>query len=120
MNKLYESWLESSATLKTIKAEELKLRNKIIDGIITDQVKGIFHFKKGHYQINIGMGISQSLDESVLDTIYDDMTDLEKNCVKYKASLVAKEMKELDGSESLFEAITEKPRQPTLKIEVIE
>lgn len=120
MNKLYDSWLEASSKLKHFKAEELKLRNKIVDALITNEVKGSIKFKKGNYNIVVGLGINQSLDEPVLDTIYDELTDLEKNCIKYKASLIAKEMKELDGSEKLFQAITEKPRQATLKIEPID
>ena len=118
--ELYDEWLDSKMLLARYKASELELRNKIIDSFINDEVVGTLKFNKGEYKITIGLSLNNKLDESELDTIYNELSDKEKSCIKYTPSLIAKEFKELSGMEKLFEVITIKPRQPTLKIDVLE
>ena len=115
--EMYDSWLDAKMNLAKYKKQEIELRNKIIDSFLTNETSGTLKFNKGNYKITIGLSLNNSLDESVLDTIYQGLSDEEKNCILYKPSLIAKEFKLLSGNESLFEAITIKPRQPTLKIE---
>jgi len=117
---LYNDWLTAKKNLTKFKTDELKLRNEIIQTFIDNEVSGNLKFQKGHYKITIGLSLNNQLDESVLNTIWEDLSDEEKNCIKYKPSLIAKDFKELSGNEKLFEAITIKPRQSTLKIEVLE
>jgi len=116
--ELYKNWMDSKLELSKYKKLELKLRNEIIDSKITDEIEGSIKFKEGTYDITIGLGINNSLDESVLDTIWDNLSEKEKECIKYKPGLVAKFFKDLHGTENLFEAITQKPRQGTLAIKV--
>ncbi len=118
MKNIYDKWLYSKKKLAEYKKTELELRDKIIDAFADGQVKGTLKFADGDYKIKIGLGINQSLDEGTLDTIWKKLSSKEQNCVKYKPSLIAKEMKLLDGNELLFEAITEKPRQATLEIDI--
>lgn len=117
-SELYDNWLEAKKNLAKFKSSELELRNKIIQSFIEDQVSGTVKVKKGAYSITIGLSLNNSLDEDVLDTIWSELTESEKGCIKTKPSLIAKELNNLTGHEKLFEAITVKPRQPTLKISI--
>ena len=118
--ELYDKWLDSKNLLARYKASELELRNKIIDSFVEDEVEGTLKFNKGEYKITIGLSLNNKLDEPELNIMYDELSDKEKACIKYTPSLIAKEFKTLSGMEKIFEAITIKPRQPTLKIDVPE
>jgi len=117
---LYEEWLKAKVDLSDMKSKELELRNQIIESIISNEVDGNIKKVLDGYKITVGVTIRNTIDEPVLDSIYSSLSDEEKNCVKFKPSLVAKDMKLLDGSESLWEAIITKPGQNTLKIDRIE
>lgn len=116
MRNLYDEWLHSKNEADRWKRTELELRNDVVAEFIKENEFGSFKFDDEEYLIKIVKGLSKSLDEATLETIKPNLSDEELNCLKYKPSLVAKELKELTGHELLFEAITEKPRQATLKI----
>jgi len=118
MNNLYEEWLDVKKDLAEAKKRELTLRNDIIESLNNDnQLTGSLKLEEDGYKIAIGFVIRNAIDEPVLNTIYEGLSEQEKNCIKFKPGLVAKEMKELEGNESIWEAIISKPGQPTLKIE---
>lgn len=119
MKNIYDKWIEIKNKLAELKREELELRNEIIDAFTDKNTysEGTLKFNEGEYNLTIGIGINRRIDESVLDNIYDDLTEEEKAVIKFKPSLVMKEYKNLSGDEKLFEAIIERPSQPTLKIE---
>ena len=117
---IYEEWLDAKHNLNCYKKEELRLRNEIIESKIKEQTQGNYKFIEGNFKLTIGLGIRNVIDEAELDTIYNDLPEDQKYAVKYKPSLVAKEFNKLNGTELLFSAITQKPSQATLKIEVNE
>lgn len=119
MNK-YDQWLLSVKKLKEEKQTELRLRNEIIDSLNIKKVQGTLKFTKGDYRLKVGLVVNKSIDESILDSISSKLSDKEKACLRYKPSLKAKELKELEGKEKLFECITEKPGQATLEIDLYE
>jgi len=118
INELYSDWLQEKKNLSESKKKELELRSQIIDSLITNETKGVFKFTEGGVKLTVGLGTRMNIDISVLDTLMSELSDQEKECVKYLPNLVAKEMKKLKGDELLFEAIIEKPSLPTLKIEI--
>jgi len=119
MNEIIEEWLEIKEILDAAKKEELELRNKVIESFGSSQVSGAETIKKDGWKITIGHTIRSTLDESVLNTIYQTLPDKEKNCIKFKPGLVSQELKKLDGTEMLYEAIITKPGQNTLSIKCI-
>jgi len=117
---IYKEWLEVNHTLDSIKKKELRLRNEIIELKTKKGEYGIFKMKQGKFNLTINRGIRSTIDEAVLDTIYDEFTEEEKAVLLYKPSLIQKEFKMLKGDEKIFDAIIQKPSQPTLKILVDE
>lgn len=114
MRNLYDEWKYAELKSKEWKRTELELRNEIVEKFTSEDDIGKTKIDDDGYEIEINRGYSQSLDESVLDNL--TLSEEEQACIKYKPGLVAKELKKLNGTETLFEAIIEKPRQATLKI----
>lgn len=113
---LYEEWLESKHDLESIKKKELRLRNEIIENKVKSGKIGRFKFSDGMYDLVINCGLNTSIDESELDTFYKELSESELAAIKYKPSLIKKEFDKLEGDERLFDAIIQKPSQPTLEI----
>jgi len=116
MNK-YQEWLEASAALKKAKKVELELRNSICADRLKDRLEGAKTTVEDGFKITATARLNRSVDRAILETIWDDLTDREKECVDYKPSLVLKNYKlvEAEGGK-LLEAVTVKPAQASLKI----
>lgn len=116
---VYEEWLAVSADLKRVKALELKLRNKICSEMLEEKLEGaVTELKiKGKFKVTATAKLNRSVDRSMLDALWDDLTEDEKECIDWKPSLKLGEYKKVEMSGGkLLDAVTVKPGQATLKI----
>ena len=116
--KIYEQWLEVSKQLRTLKNDELRLRNKINATILAEKIEGSVTVTKPKYKVTGTARLNRVLNAEILDAIWEDLTPDEQEAVQYKPSLVLANYKkiELSGGK-LMEAVTVKPGQASLKID---
>ena len=118
---LYEEWLAAQDDLRIAKARELALRKEICDEILVEKLEGSKTVVADSFKVTATAKLNRSIDREVLETLWDDLTDLEKEAVVYKPSLVLPIYKKIEGSNSrLEEAITVKPGLSSLKIIPVE
>lgn len=67
-------------------------------------VKGVFKYKAKQ-------GLNRSIDKSALESIYNDLSDEEKKCIKWEPKVSWTKIPE---DSILWDIITEKPATPTL------
>ena len=116
---MYEEWLELSMELRRIKGAELKLRKKICEDVLEEKLEGAKteNVIKGKYKLTATAKLNRTVDRSLLEAIWEDLSDTEKECIDYKPSLKLvnyKKVEELGGK--LLDAVTVKPGTPSLKI----
>ena len=73
MSKLYEEWLEVSAQLRTLKAKELKLRDKIVKPLLEDKLEGAATSYKKGYKVTATARVNRTLDRELLEAIWEDL-----------------------------------------------
>jgi len=120
---LYQQWLRVSEELRRIKGEEMALRLEICKDILEDKVEGTLTemVDDRRYKVSATAKLIRSLDRSVLETIWDDLSDEERECIDYKPTLVLSNYRTIEEEGGkLVEAITVKPGTPTLKITEVE
>ena len=112
-----ELWKTHKNLLDISKAREMELRRDICNHILEEN-KGKQSGMKliGNLKLKAKIGVNVKFDEPLFNTLFDDLSDEEKSCVKFKPQLVSKNLKELDESSQLFLCITEEPSTPTLEI----
>ncbi|MCP3685780.1 MAG: hypothetical protein GY861_24290 [bacterium] len=110
-----EEWLEAEAKLKEAKAEEIRLRNKICSFILQDTLKGSVKMKLFAWNLTATAKVNKTLDAELLQAITPDLTQEERDAIKWSPKIVAKAFKLLGEDTKLNEVITEKPGTPSLK-----
>lgn len=116
-DNIYEDWLEASDKLKQAKADELALRNHIIDLHQGDTIEGARTDRFEGFKIVTTAKLNRSIDVAVLDAIWEDLPDDQKECVDFKPSLKLSKYKEVEKAGGmLLQAITTKPAQASLKV----
>lgn len=114
----YQEWLEMSEELHTLKRRELALRNELI---VTDKLEGSTTTHPTGYKVTVTARLTRTIDRPVLEAIWDELTDTEKECIDYKPSLVLANYRSIEESGGkLMEAVTVKPAQASLKVLVEE
>ena len=113
-------WLQASAKLQHYKAIEAELRKEIADAILEGKATGVHHDYRLGYHIKATKKTNISVDELALAAIWNDLSEAEKDSIKYKPSLVSKNYKKLDDSSMLDHCIIAKPGMPGLEITLIE
>jgi len=113
----YKEWYKLSLELKILKEKEAALRRELC----AEQFNGLVgSFKAVYdtvaYEVTCTSRITRSLDKTVYMAIEDELSDLEKECVKHTPSLVATAYKHLPEDSLLHSAVTEKPAMPTMKL----
>lgn len=121
---LYQQYSKIKKDFTDLKSEELKLRNKLIKMQHKTKFEGTENFNHPRLGViaSVVFGINRSVDEAVLDTIWDNLTTEEKEVIKYKPEVDIKKYRELEQTfpdSKIFDAIIEKESQPSLKIKEI-
>ncbi len=118
MSKLHEEWLEVTDELRTLKALEIKLRNKIAAPLLSEKVEGTVSATNTKYKITATARVNRTIDREVLEAIWEDLSLDEQECIDYKPNLVLSNYKPYEETGGkLMEAVTVKPGQASLKIE---
>ena len=114
----YETWLELSRKLKILKAKEMKMRIELcgdVKGVKPAPFKRKFINENG-FEIEVDYKVKLKLDKISVNQLYKDLSDKDKNALKYEPEIVPGKYKELPDDSLLHEAITETPSAPTLKV----
>lgn len=120
---IYELWMEAVQALGEAKKNELALRKEICQEILCDKLEGAKTelVADGNLKVTATAKLNRGIDREVLETIWEDLTDIEKEAVVYKPSLVLANYKRLEQEGSkLMEAVTVKPGLASLKITPVE
>ena len=68
------------------------------------------------YTITAENTVSYNLNEALVNQMFAELSDVDKNALVFKPNLVLKMYKKLDKDSLLHEAVTVKPSAPTLKL----
>ena len=111
---------QAQKALAKAKREELILRKKIISHYrYGDAMEGVQHktIEGLDLDISITLKLGRTLDKDALDTIWSDLTEMQREAIQYKPSLDLKAYKLLiENGEAgeLMNAVTEKPGLATV------
>ena len=114
---LHSQWLVASEALRQAKEEELRVRNLICEEVLGDKVEGSVTKRENGLKVTATAKVTRSLDREVLEVLWEDITDEERECIDYKPSLRLALYKKIEAEGGkLMEAVTVKPAQASLKI----
>lgn len=111
------TWQQMSADLRALKAKESKLRDKLTAAVLSGSLKPVSYIVDG-YIIKATPKTTIKLDEAVLNSIRDILTEEELTAIVYSPSITKSKLKKLPEDSTLMEAIIEKPGKSTLKVEL--
>jgi len=117
--KLVKEWIFIKDKLTEAKTHELELRKEICEHILEGKIKGS---KKGTidgYVLTATAKMNDKIDVELLKSIWKELSDGEKACIKYKPSLIAAEYKKLKGALKLHRCIDSKPGTPALSLKTV-
>ena len=119
-NGLVQKWQKTKTELATLQKKERELRAEITAELLEKKLEGTSSFKTDEFKLTATAVLNRSIDQAVLESIWDDLTFEEQQCIEYKPKLVMGKYKgyEAEGSR-LMEAITVKPGMAQLKMEVL-
>jgi hypothetical protein len=112
-------WHTLAQQLKEIKAEEMQLRKEICGHILQNKVppcSDVLTFSGSDTILEAKQTVSHNIDEAALQSMVGDLDLEERNCIKYKPSLVLRPYKKLPDTSILHDAVIVKPSAPTLKV----
>ncbi len=116
----FQQWKQLAEKLQKIKAEEMQLRKEICAEILmglplpSKKTLVIDVFK-----VEAKNDLNYKLDDTILSPMFKELTDPEKNSLKFEPKLRLREYKNLDDDDNellIHEAITVKPSAPYLKV----
>ena len=111
---------QAQKALAKAKREELILRKKIISHYrYGDAMEGVQHktIEGLDLDISITLKLGRTLDKDALDTIWSDLTEMQREAIQYKPSLDLKAYKLLiknGEAGELMNAVTEEPGLATV------
>ncbi|MCP4552490.1 MAG: hypothetical protein GY834_10725 [Bacteroidetes bacterium] len=114
----FHEWRRVAETLKRAKADEMRLRKEIVADILKGAVAPASKtILIDQHKVKASSKVTYSLDESLINMIFKEFTDGEKNALKFKPDLRLREYKKLTDSRLLIhDTVTIKPAAPTLEI----
>lgn len=107
---------EIQIMLKKFKDEESKMRVEICDELLKHKRVGIHTFDFDDVKVKAVKKVTIKPDDDKLRYMYDDMSEAEQACFKFKPDFVATMYKRLTDTSVVDECITSKPAMPTLEI----
>lgn len=109
-------WIMAKNKLNTAKTKELELRKIICDYILDGKVKGSKKSIIGVFTLTATAKLNNRLDKKLLAVLWPDLSAVEKSCIKFEPSVIAKEYNIIDNKSNIHRAITSTPGTPTLTI----
>jgi len=115
------AWKKIADRLKQLKVTEAKAR-KTLCAVLFDGDEGEFikRIELNGYAIKGTSKVSRRLDEGILHAIHDELSDADKDAVRFKPVLNLRAYRQLLSNSVLHEAVTESPAMPTLTVERIQ
>ena len=114
-------WKRLSSTLQTIKKQEMELRKEIAKAVLNGHI-GTKNSVIGGYKVKAQQSERQKIDNAALLSIWNDLTQAEKDTVQWKPEIKVKEYKALLNDtnapkDKLLSVIETVENAPTLKVE---
>lgn len=123
MNELKDDFIRLKnlqQKLKELKAEETKLRKQLATGLKIETLKiGVNKIEIDNLAIVATRKVSYSVDKDDLESIWESLSDEEKDAINWKPSLALKVYKGLADTEMLDECIEVKPAMPSITVNYI-
>lgn len=116
--EMFMKWKKLQATLKTIKAQEIKLRKDIANEI-TQQKVGTTNINRFNYKIKAVQQTRIKVDNEALLSIWSDLNEDEKDCIKWVPEVVKSKYKSLSDKSTIDTVLTTVLSAPTLTVEAI-
>ena len=116
--KLLVEYREIQKQAKAIREKEVELRKKIASYLLKGKGEGTHKFDFGDFEVKAVKKMNYSLDDDLLSTLWEDMSNEEREAVKFKPSLVIREYKQIEpeSRETLDLCVVVKPGMPTISI----
>jgi len=114
-----DSWISQKNKLNRAKKYELELRKEICDHILQGKIKGSKKGTIGKYILTASAKLNIKVDAELLESMWEELSEREKACIKYKPNIIAAEYKKLKGGVKLNRCIDSKPGTPTLTLKSI-
>ena len=118
VEELLEEWVETQQMMRQLKGEEMELRKQLVQFLVPDAVIGVHTRGFQTIIVKATLKLNHKFDELELEEHYDDLTDLEKEAVVYKASLSLSNYKKIPDElrQQLDEMLIVTPAAPTLSV----
>lgn len=114
--KKVKAWIAAKIKLDIAKKQELELRLPICEEVLAGKVKGTKKAAVKKFILTATAKLNEKIDADLLKELWPDLAAEEKNCIKFKPSIKAKEFHKLKDSMLLHRVIDSKPGVPTLTI----
>ena len=114
----YLEWKNLSDQLRLLKAAEMNVRKTLCMELFngeTGKIKKELETESGYLVVAKG-AISYRLDDSLVNQMFDELNDFEKNALKFKPSLRMREYNSLPKDSILHDAVVVSPAAPTLTV----
>lgn len=115
-------WKRLSATLKTVKTQEMELRKEIAKEVLKGHI-GTKNEVIGTYKVKAQQSERQKVDNEALLSIWNDLTQAEKEVIQWKPEVIVSKYKALIKSDApkdkLLSVIETVKNAPTLKVEIV-
>ena len=111
-------WMEMQNLMRQIKSEEMELRKQLVVFLVPDHQIGVHSRGFITIKVKATLKLNHKFDELILSDLYDDMTNLEKDAIKYKPSLSLSAYKKIpeEYREKLDDCLIVTPASPTLNV----
>ena len=118
VEELLQEWVDTQQMMRQIKAEEMELRKQLVQFLVPDAVIGVHTRGFTTIIVKATLKLNHKFDEQELEEHYDDLSDLEKEAVKYKPSLSLSAYKKIPDElrQQLDEMLIVTPAAPTLSV----
>lgn len=119
IEEVCEEWMGLQATLKRIKEDEMTMRKDIVAYLVPKGEIGLHTQGFAGIIAKATLKLNYKFDEMILDELYEDMSEAEKDAVRYKPSLSLSQYKKIAEAnrEKLDETLIVTPAAPTLNVQ---
>ena len=117
--RLITEWCALKADIETMNVRERELRREITKEILGEKLEGSVTARDGEMKVTATAILNRSLDQAVLESIWDELSWEEQQAVEYKPKLKVKQYKTFETTDSkLLDAVTVKPGMAQLRVVV--
>lgn len=117
LSEKIDEFRQVALRLKHIKAEEMNLRRDLCDILLKGKMKGTHSFNIDGMDVKATKKVNMSLDKKRVDHYYEQMSNAEKDAVKFNPTLSITMYDKIEGDSSVLDGcLTIKPATPTLTV----